>query len=56
MSTSTLHPLATAYLQQVRREGRDLPGDRLGLELRRPRRERNREPRRNHRTLIAEWL
>jgi len=26
---STLHPLATAYLQQVRREGRDLPGDRL---------------------------
>ena len=29
MSTSTLHPLATAYLQQVRREGRDLPGDRL---------------------------
>jgi hypothetical protein len=29
MSTSTLHPLATAYLQRVRREGRDLPGDRL---------------------------
>ena len=29
MSTSTLHPVATAYLQQVRREGRDLPGDRL---------------------------
>lgn len=29
MSTSTLHSLATAYLQQVRREGRDLPGDRL---------------------------
>jgi hypothetical protein len=29
MSTSTLHPAATAYLQQVRREGRDLPGDRL---------------------------
>ena len=29
MSTSNLHPLATAYLQQVRREGRDLPGDRL---------------------------
>jgi hypothetical protein len=29
MSTSTLHPLATAYLKQVRREGRDLPGDRL---------------------------
>jgi hypothetical protein len=29
MSTSTLHPLAAAYLQQVRREGRDLPGDRL---------------------------
>jgi hypothetical protein len=29
MSTSTLHPVATAYLQQVRREGRDVPGDRL---------------------------
>ena len=29
MSTSSLHPVATAYLQQVRREGRDLPGDRL---------------------------
>jgi hypothetical protein len=29
MSTSTLHPLSIAYLQQVRREGRDLPGDRL---------------------------
>ena len=29
MSTNTLHPAATAYLQQVRREGRDLPGDRL---------------------------
>ena len=29
MSTSSLHPAATAYLQQVRREGRDLPGDRL---------------------------
>ena len=29
MSTSTLHPVATAYLQQVRREGRDLPPDRL---------------------------
>ena len=29
MSTSTLHPVATAYLQQVRREGRDLPRDRL---------------------------
>jgi hypothetical protein len=29
MSTSTLHPVATAYLRQVRREGRDLPGDRL---------------------------
>jgi uncharacterized membrane protein len=29
MSTSTLHPAATAYLRQVRREGRDLPGDRL---------------------------
>jgi hypothetical protein len=29
MSTRTLHPAATAYLQQVRREGRDLPGDRL---------------------------
>jgi len=29
MSTSTLHPAAAAYLQQVRREGRDLPGDRL---------------------------
>ena len=29
MSTSTLHPAATAYLQRVRREGRDLPGDRL---------------------------
>jgi hypothetical protein len=26
---STLHPTATAYLQQVRREGRDLPRDRL---------------------------
>jgi HAAS len=26
---STLHPTAAAYLQQVRREGRDLPGDRL---------------------------
>ena len=26
---STLHPAAAAYLQQVRREGRDLPGDRL---------------------------
>ena len=30
MSTSSLHPVVTAYLQQVRREGRDLPGDRLG--------------------------
>lgn len=29
MSTSTLHPATAAYLQQVRREGRDLPGDRL---------------------------
>ncbi len=29
MSTSTLHPAAIAYLRQVRREGRDLPGDRL---------------------------
>jgi hypothetical protein len=29
MSTSTLHPAVTAYLRQVRREGRDLPGDRL---------------------------
>jgi hypothetical protein len=29
MSTSRLHPVATSYLQQVRREGRDLPGDRL---------------------------
>jgi hypothetical protein len=29
MSTSTLHPVVTAYLQRVRREGRDLPGDRL---------------------------
>ncbi len=29
MSTSTLHPAATAYLQQVRREGRDLPRDRV---------------------------
>ena len=29
MSTSTLHPVAVAYLQRVRREGRDLPGDRL---------------------------
>jgi hypothetical protein len=29
MSTSTLHPAATAYLQQVRREGCDLPGDRV---------------------------
>ncbi len=29
MSTSSLHSVATAYLQQVRREGRDLPGDRL---------------------------
>jgi hypothetical protein len=29
MSTSTLHPVVTAYLQQVRREGRDLPSDRL---------------------------
>jgi hypothetical protein len=29
MSTSTLHPVATAYLQRVRREGRDLPRDRL---------------------------
>lgn len=29
MSTSSLHPVVTAYLQQVRREGRDLPGDRL---------------------------
>jgi hypothetical protein len=29
MSTSTLHPVATAYLEQVRREGRDLPGGRL---------------------------
>src|ERR1700722_4307459 len=29
MSTSTLHPLAAAYLRQVRREGRDLPDDRL---------------------------
>jgi HAAS domain-containing protein len=34
MSTSTLHPVATAYLQQVRREGRDLPGDRLAELLR----------------------
>jgi hypothetical protein len=29
MSTSTLHPVAAAYLQQVAREGRDLSGDRL---------------------------
>jgi hypothetical protein len=29
VSTSTLHPVASAYLQQVRREGRDLPRDRL---------------------------
>jgi hypothetical protein len=29
MSKSTLHPVVTAYLRQVRREGRDLPGDRL---------------------------
>jgi hypothetical protein len=29
MSTSTLHPAANAYLQQVRREGRDLPRDRM---------------------------
>src|ERR1700733_13877118 len=29
MSTRTLHPVAVAYLQRVRREGRDLPGDRL---------------------------
>jgi hypothetical protein len=29
MSTSTLHPAVSAYLQQVRREGRDLPGGRL---------------------------
>lgn len=29
MSTSTLHPVAAAHLQRVRREGRDLPGDRL---------------------------
>jgi hypothetical protein len=29
MSTSNLHPIAAAYLQRVRREGRDLPGDRL---------------------------
>jgi hypothetical protein len=29
MSTSTLHPVAAAYLQQVAREGRDLAGDRL---------------------------
>lgn len=29
MTTSTLHPAATAYLRQVRREGRDLPRDRL---------------------------
>ena len=29
MSTSTLHPAAAAYLRQVRREGRDLPSDRL---------------------------
>jgi HAAS domain-containing protein len=29
MSTSTLHPVVVAYLQRVRREGRDLPGDRL---------------------------
>jgi hypothetical protein len=29
MSTSTLHPVASAYLQRVRREGRDLPRDRL---------------------------
>jgi hypothetical protein len=29
MSASTRHPAAAAYLQQVRREGRDLPGDRL---------------------------
>lgn len=29
MSTSSLHPVATSYLQQVRREGRDLSGDRL---------------------------
>lgn len=29
MSTSALHPTAAAYLQQVRREGRDLPNARL---------------------------
>jgi hypothetical protein len=29
MSIGTLHPVVTAYLQQVRREGRDLPRDRL---------------------------
>jgi|SRR5271166_4328137 len=29
MSTSTLHPATAAYLRRVRREGRDLPGDRL---------------------------
>ncbi len=29
MSTSTLHPAAAAYLADVRREGRDLSGDRL---------------------------
>ncbi|HTY97531.1 MAG TPA: hypothetical protein VMB91_10870 [Solirubrobacteraceae bacterium] len=29
MTTSTLHPVAAAYLQKVRREGRDLPRDRL---------------------------
>ena len=29
MSTSTLHPAASAYLRRVRRGGRDLPRDRL---------------------------
>lgn len=29
MTTSTLHPAATAYLRRVRREGRDLSKDRL---------------------------
>lgn len=29
MSTTMLHPAADAYLRQVRREGRDLPRDRL---------------------------
>jgi HAAS len=29
MSTRTLHQASAAYLRQVRREGRDLPGDRL---------------------------